>query len=1564
MKTGKMNRLIAFMLALIMMASMFPMGVIELGAADISLEVTDKDEVNEILGKGVNLLDENLDLKKSSLAKEPVFHAFSSRWVSSTDCLRTKWEYTYITDMDKWMQNVKESIDVSVGVGAQFKIVSVKAEAQYGISTYVTNSSENKQEHVTLSAKCEREVPHLTLDYNNINDVWKRNESAGEDDEPYRYLREYFINDLYNLEISAFFEKYGTHLITGFMYGGELSITYTGTKLSKANSFLTEQNVTGSLDVGATGVGNVDVTLALENSVQGDNATEDSCTVIYGECRGGHADVSLEAIKNGLVVTDEWTKSLDESENREILIDQNLMLFPIWDLIIDDAHAARKVELEEYFNEHISAQNAEFYTDYIYNGTGEYNYQDYKTISTAEELNDIRNDLSGKYVLLNDIDLSAYENWTPIGTESDPFTGIFCGNGNTISGLHITSCNGNAAGLFGYNDGTIRNLNVSGEINVTFENTDNNVAYVGGIAGYNSGTIEGCQNNVKVNGELVSNAEESVANAEKTWFDEHSAEIEAAKETSNVQTGTTIAVGNDPVKLTGTMNNVTISVQGSTNPTAYIVLDNAHITGKFVNNPSRNICIIVIGDTSSSITGLDNSTLINMPNARLYICGDQDLVIQGCNGTSGSSGNPGTNRTGTASNGQAGSNGGAGNPGGNGKDGNSPVNVSSIEINMIGKLTIQGGSGGNGGAGGAGGYGQHGGNALYYLFDSSTWGNAGKGGDGGQGGTGGNGGKGAYAIIATTLTVHSGQCYLYGGNSGNGGSGGKGGAGGTGGDASSSDKSAGNGGKGGKGGNSGVVYCGSLALDSNTTVITVNKDSVVYIQRGTTGSSGSVGAGGTGGKGGDFTGGALSWGYDGKDGSSLGSGSIGTRNDYTNSNLATLYSSTSEYKLYTEKTTWESANAKYSGEEKLISVTSQQEQALLQKLMEAAGGGEYWLGMKRRATSGYGFDKFDWADGTMTQVTGTGSTAITNEIDESGNIVGKAYANWAEGEPNNGGGNGEDYIGTSTGYEYKWNDYNSNKQMGYITEKQIANFSPNTTSANALFVGGICGFHSGNGRVVNNINQAAVSAVATSEKSGISAYAGGIIGYNAGTGTFAGAVNNGAVSAKAVSESFTSFADAFANNIAAGKPATAYYGTGELSAYAQSANNLETASKGNDTGNEADVPEEIYTRWPKDGKNLHLEAVYQTTFKVNSSFEADYFKATFDGKDVTRDCGFRYNFYKVRYTNVTVVYESEEGVTYTKTIPVEVKERMPDGFDIKKETIEGIEKDVTSFRTEYIVGEEFSMEGLIFTLTYDNGETASIPYDANNSNFKILQTVDTGKIGEQTLKVSYTDGETVLEPCDITIHVVPVPVSETDPVITASTKTAAAGQTVAIRLDMRNNPGIAYLRMTVKYDEEALTLVEVQNGEIIQDFTSSVNLLWDTDETVYADGTMATLIFRVNEGAADGDYTVDLTVRECYNADMNDVSLYALDGTIRVTDVVYGDVNGDLKVDGRDVLMLCKYMANFDDDTQTSTVEIGSGADANGDGVVNGKDLLLLRKYMANYDDDLGTSSVVLGPAA
>jgi len=77
-------------------------------------------------------------------------------------------------------------------------------------------------------------------------------------------------------------------------------------------------------------------------------------------------------------------------------------------------------------------------------------------IRTADDLYAVRNNLSGSYILMNDISLVNYSaslGWDPIGKDtSSPFTGKLNGNGHKITDLAISLPLG-AIGLFGWIDG-------------------------------------------------------------------------------------------------------------------------------------------------------------------------------------------------------------------------------------------------------------------------------------------------------------------------------------------------------------------------------------------------------------------------------------------------------------------------------------------------------------------------------------------------------------------------------------------------------------------------------------------------------------------------------------------------------------------------------------------------------------------------------------------------------------------------------------------------------------------------------------------------------------------------------------------------------------------------------------------------------------------------------------------------------------------------------------------------------------------------------------------------------
>ena len=100
--------------------------------------------------------------------------------------------------------------------------------------------------------------------------------------------------------------------------------------------------------------------------------------------------------------------------------------------------------------------------------------------------------------LTDDITLTG--EWTPIGTESQRYTGTFDGNNHTITRLTVTGTT-RYAGLFGVvgKGGTVKDVTLE-DVNISCVN---NAGCVGGVVGWNfGGTVTGC---CVVSGEIYGN---------------------------------------------------------------------------------------------------------------------------------------------------------------------------------------------------------------------------------------------------------------------------------------------------------------------------------------------------------------------------------------------------------------------------------------------------------------------------------------------------------------------------------------------------------------------------------------------------------------------------------------------------------------------------------------------------------------------------------------------------------------------------------------------------------------------------------------------------------------------------------------------------------------------------------------------------------------------------------------------------------------------------------------------------------------------------------------------------
>ena len=115
----------------------------------------------------------------------------------------------------------------------------------------------------------------------------------------------------------------------------------------------------------------------------------------------------------------------------------------------------------------------------------------YTAILNVNQLQNMNQNLSGKYLLGNNIDASDRVNWNsgagfnPIGDSRSQFTGMLDVLGHSILILVINNPLTNYVGLFGYLSNTAKVINTA----LLNQHITGN-GFVGGFSGYNSGLLD------------------------------------------------------------------------------------------------------------------------------------------------------------------------------------------------------------------------------------------------------------------------------------------------------------------------------------------------------------------------------------------------------------------------------------------------------------------------------------------------------------------------------------------------------------------------------------------------------------------------------------------------------------------------------------------------------------------------------------------------------------------------------------------------------------------------------------------------------------------------------------------------------------------------------------------------------------------------------------------------------------------------------------------------------------------------------------------------------------------
>ena len=324
---------------------------------------------------------------------------------------------------------------------------------------------------------------------------------------------------------------------------------------------------------------------------------------------------------------------------------------------LNDIYIINDVSHQIYYPRGIEVEGKTYYTEPdewtsvnlsvipIYNAEQLAKIGSNETIKINQTGNEYKFTMDSIYILQNDIDLGEFlhrndndatndVSWTPIGTNSNQFTGTFYGNGNIINNFYINS-NNDYLGLFGCvgNNGSVKDINVRGSIITTgsyiggvvgllasngeISDCINNViieqnyskttgCYVGGIMGSGAGKISNCKNNAKITSTSTSNRNEVGGIA------------------GSLNTGGSIEKCYNTGEINGISNHTYADVGGICGLSASSIsmsYNSGKIYGDSTNSPLEGGIVGVANGTSCIIKNCYNNGTVSSNKSGAWLCG-------------------------------------------------------------------------------------------------------------------------------------------------------------------------------------------------------------------------------------------------------------------------------------------------------------------------------------------------------------------------------------------------------------------------------------------------------------------------------------------------------------------------------------------------------------------------------------------------------------------------------------------------------------------------------------------------------------------------------------------------------------------------------------------------------------------------------------------------------------------------------------------------------------------------------------------------------------------------------
>ena len=191
-----------------------------------------------------------------------------------------------------------------------------------------------------------------------------------------------------------------------------------------------------------------------------------------------------------------------------------------------------------------------------------------------------------------------------------------------------------------------------------------------------------------------------------------------------------------------------------------------------------------------------------------------------------------------------------------------------------------------------------------------------------------------------------------------------------------------------------------------------------------------------------------------------------------------------------------------------------------------------------------------------------------------------------------------------------------------------------------------------------------------------------------------------------------------------------------------------------------------------------------------------------------------------------------------------------------------------------------------------------------------------------------------------------------DATIAIDSTSIAKGTNKTVSVSISENSNAAIIQFAIEYDPSLLKVVSCSAGSIVSDAIINYNVpgviyfVWEALNPINSAGELLNIEFTTADGATAKTTVVEISEKEekiFTDINVNNLEVECIGGTIEILEVLYGDVNGDGKINVIDANMVRKAaakMISLDENQKLA-------ADVSGDGKVNVIDANLIRKYAA-----------------